>query len=181
MTSNLLLALNVLMAEGTPPSPLQFRIDTLIFSLLIFVVLVLLLARYAWNPIMEGLEKREKSIADNIDEARAANEKAQATLAQYEQKIQAAAEETARMMTTAKADAERARQRIVEEANAEAQRQRERAVAEINAARDAAVRDLAERSVDSAVALAGNLVGKELKPDDHARLIEKSLEQFSRN
>ena len=181
MTSNLMMALSGLLAEGAAASPLQFRIDTLVFSLLVFVLLVVLLARYAWKPIIEGLDKREKSIADNIDHAREANEKAQATLAQYEQKIQAAADETARMMADARADAERARQRIVEEANAEAQRQRERAVAEINAARDAAVRELAERSVDSAVALAGNLVGKELKPDDHARLIEQSLEQFSRN
>ena len=169
-----------LLAESAAP-PLQVRIDTMIFSLIIFGLLLLVLWKYAWGPIMQGLEKREKSIAKDIDDARTANEKAQAVLAQYEQKMQAAAEETSRMMTEARADAERARQRIVEEANAEAQRQRDRAVAEINAARDAAVRDLAERSVDSAVTLAGNLVGKELRPDDHQRLIEQSLERFSRN
>lgn len=179
MTTDTFLFLTRLLAAGDAAPPLQFKIDTLIFSLLIFVILVLILARYAWKPIMDGLEKREASIHNEIDEARAANEKAQATLAQYEQKMQAAADETVRMMAEAKADAERARQRIVEEANNEAQRQRERAVTEINAARDAAVRELAERSVDSAVTLAGSLVGKELQPDDHDRLIEQSLERFS--
>ncbi len=152
MTSNLLFAVNALLAEAAASSPLQFRIDTLIFSLLIFVILVVLLAQYAWNPIMDGLEKREKSIANNIDEARAANEKAQATLAQYEQKIASGgSRKRRRMIAEAKVDAERARKRIMEEAGAEAQRQRERTIAEINAARDAAVRELAERSVDSAV------------------------------
>jgi F-type H+-transporting ATPase subunit b len=170
-----------LLAEGAAVSPMQFRIDTLIFSLLIFVVLAVVLARYGWRPIMDGLERREKSIAQSINDANTANQKAQAILAQYEQRLKAASDEAARMMAEAKADADRARERMLNEAKEEAQRQRDRAVAEISAARDAAVRDLAERSVDSAVILASRLVGKELKPDDHARLIEQSLERFSRN
>lgn len=181
MTSTCLYTLSLLLAEGAAASPIQFRIDTLIFSLLIFVILVLLLARFAWKPIMTGLEKRETGIVTSINDAREANEKAQAILAQYEQKLKAAADETAKMIADAKTDAERARDKIVSEAREEAKRQRDRAVTEIAAARDAAVRELAERSVDSAVTLASRLVGKELKADDHARLIEQSLERFSRN
>lgn len=181
MITNLLFDLGELLASGEAAPPLQFRVDTLIFSLLIFIGLLLLLARYAWKPIMTGLEKRETGIATSINDAKLANEKAQAILAQYEQKMQAAADETAKMIADAKADAERAREKIVSEAKEEAKRQRDRAVVEITAARDAAVRDLAERSVDSAVTLASRLVGKELKADDHSRLIEQSLERFSRN
>lgn len=171
----------VLAAAEEPTSPLQLKVDTLLFSLLIFVGLLILLQRFAWKPIMAGLEKRESGIANAIEEANAANEKAQALLAQYEQKLAAAGEEATRMVNEARADADAAREKIVTEAREEAERQRDRAVAEINAARDAAVRDLAERSVDSAVTLAGRLVGKQLSADDHSRLIEQSLEKFSRN
>jgi F-type H+-transporting ATPase subunit b len=167
-----------LLAEAAATPPLQFRLDTLIFSLLIFVILVIVLAKYAWRPIMDGLERRENSIAQNIEDARVANEKAQATLAMYEQKLKANAEEARRLIEEARKDADRAREKILADANAEMQRQRERALAEISAATSAAVRELAERSVDSAVALAGNLVGKELRPDDHDRLIEQSLQRF---
>ena len=65
------------------------------------------------------------------------------------------------------------------EAAADAQKTRERALAEIEAAKTAAVRDLAESSVDSAVSLAGSIVGRSLDKSDHADLIEKSLEQFT--
>jgi F-type H+-transporting ATPase subunit b len=169
-----------LIAEAAAP-PLQVKLDTMIFSLIIFGILLAVLAKYAWKPILEGLDNREKSIAKNIDDARTSSEKAQALLAQYEQKLRAASDEATKMVAEARADAEKARERIVTEAKEEAQRQRDRAIAEINAARDAAVRELAERSVDSAVMLASRIVGKSLKPDDHARLIEQSLERFSRN
>lgn len=170
-----------LLAEGEAAPPLQFRIDTLIFSLLIFVLLVLLLAKYAWKPIMDGLEKREQSIAKDINDAKTANEKALSTLAQYENKLQAARDEASALVAEAKKDAEVAREKILARANEEAQRQREKAVAEIRAARDQAVRELAERSVDSAVSLAGSLVGKELSPTDHQKLIEQSLERFAQS
>ena len=182
MSTNFLYQLNLLvLASGEAAPPLQFRLDTLIFSLLIFVILVLLLAKFAWKPIMDGLDAREKNIAGNINDARAANEKAQATLAQYEQKLQAARDEASAIVAEARQDAQRAREKILAEAGEEAQRQRERAVAEITAARDLAARDLAERSVDSAVSLASSLVGKELGPTDHQKLIEQSLERFSRS
>ncbi len=169
-----------LIGETAAP-PLQIRLDTMIFSLIIFGILLFVLAKYAWKPILEGLDNREKSIAKNIDDAKTSNEKAQALLAQYEHKLRAAGDEASRLIAEARIDAEKARERIVSEAKEEAQRQRDRAIAEINAARDAAVRELAEKSVDSAVMLASRIVGKSLKPDDHARLIEQSLERFSRN
>ncbi len=179
MFANMPIPLISLLAETAAAAPpVQFRLDTLVFSLLIFVILVIVLARYAWHPIIDGLERREKSIARNIDDARTANEQAKATLAQYEQKMKATAEEARRIVDEARKDGDRAREKIVAEANAEAQRQRERAIAEITAAKNAAIRELAERSVDSAITLAGNLVGKELRPDDHARLIEQSLQRF---
>ena len=173
--------LYMLLAAAEADPPLQFRIDTLIFSLLIFVILVMLLAKYAWKPIADGLEKREDSIARDINDAKTANEKAQATLAQYENRLQAARDEASALVAEAKKDAELAREKILARANEEAQRQRERAIAEIQAAKDQAVRELAEHSVDSAVSLAGNLVGKELSANDHQRLIEQSLERFAQS
>ena len=58
--------------------------DTLLFSFIIFGVLLAVLYKFAWGPIVEGLELREKKMADDIEGARAANEKAQAQLAAYD-------------------------------------------------------------------------------------------------
>lgn len=176
---NLCLNATTLIAAGAAKPPLQFRVDTLIFSLIIFGVLIVILMKYAWKPIMEGLDKREKSIADEIENARLANEQAQAQLASYEEKIAAAHEEAAAVIAEAKNDAIAAKEKIMAEANAEAQRTRDRALADIEAAKNAAVRELAQSSVDSAVGLAGSIVGRSLSKDDHSDLIEKSIEQFT--
>ena len=175
---NLYLHSTYLLAEGAKP-PLQFRIDTLIFSLLIFAILLFVLLKYAWKPIMDGLEAREKSIADDIQNAQLASDQAQAKLASYEEKMANADKEAAAVIAEAKDDANAERDKILAQAAEEAQRTRDRALADIEAAKNAAVRELAESSVDSAVSLAGSIVGRSLSKSDHSSLIEESIEKFN--
>ena len=170
---------SMVIAAGGMHPPLQFRVDTLIFSLIIFLGLAVILLKFAWKPIMEGLDAREKRISDDIENARAANEEAQAQLAAYQAKISGAGDEAAALIAEAKNDAIAAKEKIMTEAAEEAQKTRERAFADIESAKNAAVRELAESSVDSAVDLAGSIVGRSLDKKDHAKLIEKSIEQFT--
>ena len=183
--SNSLFATIELLAAGnghsSSPSPLEVDPDLTIFTAILFVILLVILYRFAWKPIMAGLDSREKSIADDIAAAQEANEKAQANLRQYETKLAAAAGEVDALLAEAKQDAEKVKERIVAEASSEAQRQRDRAIADIEAAKNQAVRELAEKSVDSAVSLAGNLVGRELDANAHSKLINDSLERFVQN
>jgi len=79
----------------------------------------------------------------------------------------------------ARRDAGRVKEQIVADAQDEAARIHQRALADIEAAKSAAVRELAEKSVDSAVSLAGNIVGRSLNKDDHAKLIDDSINSFS--
>ena len=85
----------------------------------------------------------------------------------------------ARKAAKAKKEAEAAKERIMSDAHDEAERAKQRALAEIEAAKEQAVRELAQKSVDSAVQLAGALVRKELTADRHEQLIQESLEQFA--
>ena len=169
----------LILAEGGAHPPLQFRVDTLIFSLIIFLALFAILFVFAWKPIIEGLEAREKKMSDDIDNARIANEKAQATLKQYEDQMAGAADEAKAVMAEARTDATVAKEKILADAKEEADRLRDRALADIEAAKNAAVRELAEKSVDSAVSLAGNIVGRSLDKSDHAKLIDDSISSFS--
>ena len=73
-------SINLLAAEHAAKPPLQFQVDTLLFSLIIFLGLLAVLFKFAWKPIMEGLAARETRIADDIENARKANEEAQACL-----------------------------------------------------------------------------------------------------
>jgi|TARA_B110000495_G_scaffold202002_1_gene220841 F-type H+-transporting ATPase subunit b len=168
-----------LIASGAASPPLELRVDTLIFSLLIFIGLLAVLFKFAWTPIVEGLDAREKRMVDDIEAARIAKEQAEAQLTAYQEKMAGADGEASALIAEAKSTASGAKDKIMAEAAAEAEKTRERALAEIEAAKTAAVRDLAESSVNSAVSLAGSIVGRSLNESDHADLIEKSLKQFT--
>ena len=181
LTDRLINSLLLIAEEGGSHStpPLEVRVDTLIFSLIIFLGLAAVLLKYAWKPIMEGLDAREKRIADDIKNAQLANQQAQTQLTTYEAQLAGAHDEAAAVITEAKNDAIVAKEKIMADAAVEAQRTRDRALADIESAKNAAVRELAESSVDSAVDLAGSIVGRSLNKKDHADLIEKSIKQFT--
>ena len=171
--------IGVLLAESEKVPPTQVAPDTLLFSMVIFLVLLAILYYFAWGPISDGLEKREKKMEDDIEGARQANEQAQAQLKAYEEKMAGAHAEAAALIAEAKNDALAAKERILAETAEEQQKVKDRALADIEAAKTAAVRELAESSVDSAVTLAGSIVGRSLNKDDHGDLIEKSIQQFN--
>ena len=82
------------------------------------------------------------------------------------------------MVETARKDAEAVAGKIRVEAEEDAKRQRDRAVADIEAAKNAALRDISEKSADIAVSLAGKIVRREVKSADHAELIRGALDKM---
>lgn len=159
-------------------SIVEIKADTAIYSMIVFLLLLAIVTKFAWKPIMEGLDKRENSIAHMIDEAKANQHKAQESLKQYEAKLAAATEETRQMLAQARQDAETAKEKIIAEAQAAAQRERDKSLAEIRGAKEAALREMAQKSVDTAFALAGRVLHKEIRPADHTALIAESLAKF---
>ena len=127
---------------------------------------------------MQALEGREQNIANHIADAERIHQEAKALLAQYEQKLAAAASEVREMMEQARRDAELARQTILAEAKAGAEAERVRALHEIESATDAALESLSERSAQLAVELAGKILKFKLTSDDHARLVQEALAKF---
>ena len=139
--------------SGNNSDPLSADPDLALFTLLVFVILLIVLGKFAWKPIIEALERREQGIADHIAEAERNHNEAKALLAQYEQKLALAAK--------AGAEAERAR-----------------ALHEIESATDAALKSLAERSAELAIDLAGKILQTKLTPADHQRLIQDAMAKF---
>ena len=110
------LSMNGIVASNVKPV-FEVAPDTLLFSFVIFGVLLAVLYKFAWGPIVEGLELREKKMADDIEGARSANEKAQAQLAEYEAKIAGAESEAAALIAEAKNDALAAKDKIMADAS----------------------------------------------------------------
>lgn len=170
-------------AEGPPqeeanPNPLEFKTDLALWTFVIFVVLFLVLKKFAWKPISESLDRREHHIAENIAAAQRAQDDARNMLTEYERKLAGAADEVRAMLEEARRDAEGTKQQIVAEAKAAAQAEHERAMRDIRTAADAAVEELSQRSADLAVALAGKIVSTKLTGEERSRLVQESLNRF---
>lgn len=158
--------------------PEEFKSDLAIYTFVVFILLMTLLTKFAWGPISNGLAKREQHIADMIAEAKHNAEKSERTLLEYQKKVAAAQEETRELLAQARRDGELLKDKIISEAQALAQRERDRAVQDINAAKNAALHEIAQKSVDTAVSLAGRILRKEVRPQEHAQLIRESLDKF---
>jgi F-type H+-transporting ATPase subunit b len=164
--------------SGNNSDPLSADPDLALFTLLVFVILLIVLGKFAWKPIIEALERREQGIANHIAEAERNHNEAKALLAQYEQKLALAANEVRELLDEARRDAEHTRQSILAEAKAGAEAERARALHEIESATDAALKSLAERSAELAIDLAGKILQTKLTPADHQRLIQDAMAKF---
>ena len=168
-------------ATANLEKPEEWRYELALCTFAVFVLLMTLLTAFAWKPIMAALEKRESGIAARIEDAERGAQKAAETLQQYEAKLASAAGEAAEIVAKGRKDAEAVAERVRDEAHKDAERERDRAVADIEAAKNAALRELTEQGADLAVSLAGRIVSREIKADEHATLISDALKQFPSN
>lgn len=160
--------------------PQEWRFDLSIFTFIVFLLLLAILTKFAWGPIAAALEQREETIARQIAEAKAAADKAAMHLKEYEARLAAATDEARQIVAQSRKDAELAKDKIVAEARDAAGKERDRAVAEIHVAKNQALDEIAQRSVQTAISLAGNIIRREVKPQEHEALIGDAVNQFSK-
>ncbi|MBT5123015.1 MAG: F0F1 ATP synthase subunit B [Planctomycetaceae bacterium] len=159
----------------------EFKKDIAIYTLVVFILMVVLLRIVAWKPIIAGLDAREQKIIGAIEDARKSADEAQQRLEEYEARLAAAAQEANEIVAEGRRDAEATKDRIVAEAAEAAKAEQARAINEIELAKNAALQAVAEQSTDIAVALAGKIVGRQLNPEDHSKLVQESLDSLSEN
>jgi len=160
------------------PNPLILGPDLAVVTAVIFVLLLLVLGKFAWGPILEALDRRERGIAENIAAAAAQREEAKHLLNQYESKLSGTSDQIREMLEEARRDAEATKAGIIAEAKTASQAEQQRALREVRNATDAALRQLAETSANLAVDLAGRIVKHELSASDHAGLIRDAVAQL---
>ena len=161
-------------------NPLSWKSDLAIWTGVVFVLLLLVLGKFAWGPIADGLDKRESRIAGEIAAAEKANADAKTQLEEYQKKLAAAGDEVRQLIEQAKRDAEATGQSIVQKARDEAEAEKRRAVEDIELATAGALKDLAERSANLAVDLAGKIVQQRLSAEEHSALINEAVSKFAK-
>ena len=161
-------------------SPFAGDVGAALWTLIIFVAVVLVLGKFAWGPILGALQKREDFIRDALAHAKKDREDAEARLAEYENKLNAAQAEARAIVDESRRDAEAVKHRIEDETKSEAAAMVDRAKREIEIATDTAVKDLYDLSGKLATNIASRVIRKELDEREHERLIAESIEELGK-
>ena len=144
------------------------RHDLGIWTLIVFGLLFLILAKTAWGPFTEGLRKREESILAARDEAVRARREAEELRVRLKAEFDAAHDKIRAMMDEARRDADALKAT-----------ERERAKREIETAKEQALQEIYQRSVQLAALMSSKAVRRTLTPEDHARLVDESLAELN--
>jgi F-type H+-transporting ATPase subunit b len=168
----------VLLAEGGILDP---RFDLGIWTVVIFVLLLLLLQKTAWGPMLEGLRKREGLIRDSIEEAKRTRAEMERLRTQFQQELAEAHAKIPALMDEARADAQRLAEEMRVKANEEIQAEKQRARRELELARDQALQELWTQAAQLATLISAKAIGRSLSEDDHRRLVDESVREMAKN
>lgn len=149
------------------------------WTLIVFVLLVVILGKFAWGPILKNVESREKSIQSAIDEAAQRNAEAAKLLDEHRAQLADARRQANELIAEGRTAGEGVRKTIEEKARTEAQQIVERARQEIQRERDAAIAALRKESVDLALAAAAKLMQQNLDQNKDRQLVERYLSDLS--
>ena len=147
----------------------------MVWTLVIFVVLLFVLARFAFGPITAAVEARERSLQEAIDAAKRDREEAALLLAQHRASLDASRAEGQKLIADARVAAERVRADLVEQAHAEQARMLERARAEIAGEQAKAIAQLRKEAVELAILGAGKVINQNLDRPANRELVESFL------
>jgi F-type H+-transporting ATPase subunit b len=149
-----------------------------IWTILTFLVLLGLLAKFAWRPLLSALESRQDAIRRSLDDA----EKAKQELARLQQEsakiIEQARVEANSIVAKTRSDAERLREDLRTKAKEEADTIIRNAEQQIQLQTREALQEIRHQVADMAVLIASKLLERNLASDDNDRLISETLKQI---
>ncbi|HUG40026.1 MAG TPA: F0F1 ATP synthase subunit B [Longimicrobiales bacterium] len=157
------------------PNVFNLNMVTSFWTLVIFGVLMAVLAKWAFPPILGYAQAREDRIQKSLDEARQAREEAARALEEQRRDLAKAREESQAIIAQGKQDAELVRQELLERARAEQEGVVEKARREIEREREQAVESIRREAVEISIAAAAHLVGKTLDGEEDRRLVREYL------
>ncbi|MBI5410759.1 MAG: F0F1 ATP synthase subunit B [Nitrospirae bacterium] len=159
----------------------HFFSSLMFWEIVSFAVLLWVLAKYAFPPILETLEARERKIRESLEQADRHRVEAERKMQEYEAKLAAAAKEAEALFAAARERAQRVQEENEQRLQADAERIKGDAQREIDAERRKAIQDIRNQTTDLALLVAEKVVGRSLNDADHRRLADEALAAASQN
>jgi F-type H+-transporting ATPase subunit b len=179
MTSLFLSLLAVSEEAGATPSPLTVDGGLVLWTLVVFGLLLFILQRSAWPVLLRAVREREERLEQQIAEAEKSRAEAAKLLEEHKKLLAGAKTEAQEMLNAAKSAAEKEHAALVAKAREAADEQLSRARRDIAEEKGKAIVELRREAVDLSMAAAAKLIDAKLDNDANRRLVTEYLETLS--
>lgn len=160
--------------------PLQIDLGLQIWVVLTFVVMMGLLAKLAFKPIAEALDRRSQTIKQSLDDAEKSRAEAKKLMEGYQTQIAEARTEANKLIEEARALGENVRKEVVDKANTEAFAVVQRAQEEIERQKEKGVQELKDTVANLSVQIASRVLEKEVNEATHRQLVDNLIRDLSK-
>jgi F-type H+-transporting ATPase subunit b len=162
-------------AEGEAPGVFNLDLGVSAWTFIIFVILMFILTKFAFPPILGYAAAREKRIQDTLDEARRHREESERLLEEQRRELERARQQAQLMITEGRAGAERVREEMLVTARTEQEALLQRARHEIEREREHAIESLRREAIELSLAAATQLVRHRVDSAEDRRLVTEYL------
>ncbi len=148
-----------------------------IWTILTFLVLVTLLAKFAWRPLLQALDSRQELIRRSLDDAQQARQELERLHHESAQIIRQARVDAEAVVAQSRSDAARLREEMRQKAKAEADGIVRNAERQIQLETQRALQQIRHEAVDLSVMIASKILQRNITREDNEKLIEEALKQ----
>jgi F-type H+-transporting ATPase subunit b len=149
------------------------------WTIVIFAILLVVLSRFAFKPMLSAVEARERSLQQAIDDAKRDRDEAARVLADHRAQLEQARSEAQKLIADGRATAEKLRNDLLEQTKAQQQEMLDRARRDIETEKTNAIASLRREAVELAIAGAGKVIERNLDTDANRKLVENFLGSVS--
>ena len=153
---------------------------TLIIQIVSFLILVGVLTKVLYRPLLDFLDKRSKKMQDILEDAKRERKQAEDELKKSEERLKKTKEDILKLKELAELQADEHKQKIIQDAEKEARDIRIRSREDIERQVKEVKEEIKKEIGTLAVSIAERILDKEIKEEDHKRLIEESIKDLSK-
>ena len=164
--------------EGEALSPFAGNVGNALWTLIIFVIVVVILGKFAWGPVLSLLKQREEFIHKSLADAKRDRDEADARLKDHVAKLQSSQAEAFAIIEKARQDAEQLRDELRQRTRSETDVMLKNAEREIELQTAQAVRQIRQEAVDLSVTIASKLLQRNVTKEDNDKLIADALKEI---
>ena len=150
----------------------------MIWTVISFFILLILLRKFAYKPLVGMMHKREETIRESIEEAERTRESAEELQEKYKQLIAEARNEAKKIIDEGKVLGEQARKDMITKANEESSQIVKRAQEQITLETERALSELRTQIADLSIAAASKVIERSLSKEDHMNLLEEYVSKI---